>query len=158
MAASMKMAIFWVVAPCSLVEVYRCFRGTWLPLSSPWWWGQQVPLKCQWTSARLHGATIQKTAIFKNLSVTKYLLTDPPSSLVNLYKTYNKITCSVMKKIKYAIRNVCSVQQCLLATHQSACWPNFNFMIFSWSLTVWQCSIHVHILTLNVIWKLHFIW
>jgi hypothetical protein len=27
-AASMKMAVFWVVAPCSLVEVYRRFRGT----------------------------------------------------------------------------------------------------------------------------------
>jgi hypothetical protein len=25
-AASMKMAVFWVVAPCSLVEVYRRFR------------------------------------------------------------------------------------------------------------------------------------
>jgi hypothetical protein len=23
----MKMAVFWVVAPCSLVEVYRRFRG-----------------------------------------------------------------------------------------------------------------------------------
>jgi hypothetical protein len=23
----MKMAVFWVVAPCSLVEVYRHFRG-----------------------------------------------------------------------------------------------------------------------------------
>jgi hypothetical protein len=22
-----KMAVFWVVAPCSLVEVYQCFRG-----------------------------------------------------------------------------------------------------------------------------------
>jgi hypothetical protein len=27
MAASMKMAFFWVVAPCSLVEVYQRFRG-----------------------------------------------------------------------------------------------------------------------------------
>jgi hypothetical protein len=27
MAASMKMADFWVVAPCSLVEVYQRFRG-----------------------------------------------------------------------------------------------------------------------------------
>jgi hypothetical protein len=27
MAASIKMAVFWVVAPCSLVEVYRRFRG-----------------------------------------------------------------------------------------------------------------------------------
>jgi hypothetical protein len=23
----LKMAVFWNVAPCSLVEVYRCFRG-----------------------------------------------------------------------------------------------------------------------------------
>jgi hypothetical protein len=26
MVASMKMAVFWVVVPCSLVEVYQCFR------------------------------------------------------------------------------------------------------------------------------------
>jgi hypothetical protein len=26
-AASMKMAVFWVAAPCILVEVYRRFRG-----------------------------------------------------------------------------------------------------------------------------------
>jgi hypothetical protein len=26
-AASTKMAVFWVVEQCSLVEVYRCFRG-----------------------------------------------------------------------------------------------------------------------------------
>jgi hypothetical protein len=24
---SMKMAVFWVVAPCSLIEVYQRFRG-----------------------------------------------------------------------------------------------------------------------------------
>jgi hypothetical protein len=42
-AASMKMAVFWVVEPCSLVEVYRCFRDA---------------------STRLYGATTQKTAIF----------------------------------------------------------------------------------------------
>jgi hypothetical protein len=28
-AASTKMAVFWVVAPCSLVEVYRRFSGAW---------------------------------------------------------------------------------------------------------------------------------
>jgi hypothetical protein len=28
MAVSMKMAVFWVVVLCSLVEVYLCFRGT----------------------------------------------------------------------------------------------------------------------------------
>jgi hypothetical protein len=27
-AASMKMAVFWVLAPWSLVEAYRRFRGT----------------------------------------------------------------------------------------------------------------------------------
>jgi hypothetical protein len=27
MVASIKMAIFWVVASCTLVEVYRHFRG-----------------------------------------------------------------------------------------------------------------------------------
>jgi hypothetical protein len=27
MAVSMKMVVFWVVAPCSLVEVYQHFRG-----------------------------------------------------------------------------------------------------------------------------------
>jgi hypothetical protein len=27
-AASMKMTVFWDVAPCSLVDVYRRFRGT----------------------------------------------------------------------------------------------------------------------------------
>jgi hypothetical protein len=27
MTAIMKMDVFWVVAPCSLVEVYQCFRG-----------------------------------------------------------------------------------------------------------------------------------
>jgi hypothetical protein len=26
-AAIMKMAVFWVVMPCSLVEVYQRFRG-----------------------------------------------------------------------------------------------------------------------------------
>jgi hypothetical protein len=25
---SMKMAVFWVLAPCSLIEVYQCFRGS----------------------------------------------------------------------------------------------------------------------------------
>jgi hypothetical protein len=25
--ANMKMAVFWDVAPCSLIEVYRRFRG-----------------------------------------------------------------------------------------------------------------------------------
>jgi hypothetical protein len=68
-AASMQMAVFWIVAPCSLVEVYQRFRGTCClhhqgTHSSPWWWRQQVPLKRWYTSTRIHGATTQKTAIF----------------------------------------------------------------------------------------------
>jgi hypothetical protein len=27
-AARMEMAVFWVVAPCSLIEVYQSFKGT----------------------------------------------------------------------------------------------------------------------------------
>jgi hypothetical protein len=48
-AASLKMAVFWDVAPCSLVEGVS----------------QQTPLKSRLTSSRLHGATTQKTAIFR---------------------------------------------------------------------------------------------
>jgi hypothetical protein len=31
MATSVKMAVFWDVAPCSLVEIDRSFRGTYCP-------------------------------------------------------------------------------------------------------------------------------
>jgi hypothetical protein len=48
----MKMAIFWVVAPCSLVEVYRRFRGS-------------LAASIIGAIALRHGATIQKTAIFR---------------------------------------------------------------------------------------------
>jgi hypothetical protein len=32
----LKTVVFWVVAPCSLVELYRYFRGACLPPSSGW--------------------------------------------------------------------------------------------------------------------------
>jgi hypothetical protein len=68
-AVSTKMAVLWVVATCSLVEVYQRFRG---PCclhhqgydSSSWWWRQQGPLKRWESSTRLRGATTQKTAIY----------------------------------------------------------------------------------------------
>jgi hypothetical protein len=50
-AVSMKIAVFWVVAPCSLVEVYQRFRGP-CCLSSG-------------RSPRIYGATTQNTAIFE---------------------------------------------------------------------------------------------
>jgi hypothetical protein len=52
-AVRMKMAVFWVVAPCSLVEVYQHFRGTCclhhqgITL--------KCPLTCWQTSTTLHG-------------------------------------------------------------------------------------------------------
>jgi hypothetical protein len=29
--ARINLAVFWVVAPCSLIEAYRCFKGTCCP-------------------------------------------------------------------------------------------------------------------------------
>jgi hypothetical protein len=46
-----KMAVFWVVASCSLVEVYHHFRSPHClhhqgdDRTLPWWWRQQGPLK-----------------------------------------------------------------------------------------------------------------
>jgi hypothetical protein len=36
MAASMKVTVFWNVAPCSLIEIDRRFRGAYCH-SLPWW-------------------------------------------------------------------------------------------------------------------------
>jgi hypothetical protein len=66
---SKVVAVFWVVAPQSVVEVYQHFMDTccchhkddeWL-----WWWKQQVLLKGWLTFTRLQSATTQKTAGFK---------------------------------------------------------------------------------------------
>jgi hypothetical protein len=46
----MKITIFWDVAPCSLVEIERRFRGAFLKRPSVF--------------TRLHGTTSQKTVIF----------------------------------------------------------------------------------------------
>jgi hypothetical protein len=48
----MKMAVFWIVAACSLAEVYRPDDGG------------SKHFKHLQTSTRLHGATTQKKAIF----------------------------------------------------------------------------------------------
>jgi hypothetical protein len=66
-----KMAVFWVLSPCCLVQFYRRFRSA--CCSSPWW--QQTPLKRRQTSTRLHGATTHKTAIFIFAAVRTWNLT-----------------------------------------------------------------------------------
>jgi hypothetical protein len=50
--ASMKMTVFWNVALCSLVEVYRCFRGACC-----------LHHQAYCPSTRLHGTTSQKIVI-----------------------------------------------------------------------------------------------
>jgi hypothetical protein len=46
-AASMKMTVFWVVATCILIEVYRqsSINRAMMEDSSPWCWRQQAALK-----------------------------------------------------------------------------------------------------------------
>jgi hypothetical protein len=60
-AASMKMAVFWAVAPCSLVQVYQRFRGPCFLHHRPNDGGSND----HWNVGKLllHGATTQKTAI-----------------------------------------------------------------------------------------------
>jgi hypothetical protein len=55
-AANMKMTVFWDVAPCSLVEVYRRFRGTYCLNHQ----GDDRSIP-----TRLHGAISQKTVIIE---------------------------------------------------------------------------------------------
>jgi hypothetical protein len=61
-ATVMKMAVSCVVAPCSLVKVYRRFR-----VALMW---RQAPMKRRYTPTRLHVATTQKAA--SHLRKTKH--------------------------------------------------------------------------------------
>jgi hypothetical protein len=68
LVARMKMAVFWVVAPCSLVEVYQHFRG-------PCCLHHQGALMMEAastseTSVNFYQTTTQKTAIFKIKNAT----------------------------------------------------------------------------------------
>jgi TatD DNase family protein len=68
----MKMAVFWLVTPCSPVEVYQCFRG---PICLLILAALMMEVEVSGTSKtlinfyRLHSATILKTAIFIGLLV-----------------------------------------------------------------------------------------
>jgi hypothetical protein len=65
-AVSMKIAVFWVVAPCSLVEVYQRSTG---------------PCCLHHQGDRptsLHGVTTQKTAIFKLAVICRAVNTSGP--------------------------------------------------------------------------------
>jgi hypothetical protein len=58
MAVSLKIAAFWDIAICSLVEVYRRFRGAYCLCHQ-----SDAPLKRRYTSTRLHSAISQKAVI-----------------------------------------------------------------------------------------------
>jgi hypothetical protein len=60
----MKMPAFWAVAPCSLVEVDRRFRGAYCLLQHRPEDRQYVPLKRRSTPTRLNGAISQWTVVF----------------------------------------------------------------------------------------------
>jgi hypothetical protein len=67
------MAIFWVVAPCSLVEVYQRFRG---PCCLHHQGDEYLMMEAVSTSETLvnfwlHGATTQKTAIYLFLDLSQ---------------------------------------------------------------------------------------
>jgi hypothetical protein len=63
MTTTMKMVIFWVVVPCSLVEIDRRFRGAYRlqcqVVSTALMMEAVTPLKRRSISTRLHNATLQ---------------------------------------------------------------------------------------------------
>jgi hypothetical protein len=73
--ANMKMVVFWVVAPCSLVEVYRCFRSA----------------CCLHHQGDKYGATSQTTVIFEEpeISPRNTLFTILTGPLLNTATFYN---------------------------------------------------------------------
>jgi hypothetical protein len=74
-ATSMKMAVFWVVGPCSPVDVYRRIRGAYCFHHQG---GGMMVVACtyeMWVNLTgLHGPTTQETAIFNasRISVMVY--------------------------------------------------------------------------------------
>jgi hypothetical protein len=69
---SRRSRVFWDVMPCSLVEVYRYFRGTLCLLLAGCYpdlffdsdYRGSAFLRCQWISIRLHCVTSQRTVFF----------------------------------------------------------------------------------------------
>jgi hypothetical protein len=89
------MTVFWVVEPCSLVEVYRRFRRPCAFIIR-----SMIALMMEAartsetlvTSTRLHGATTQKTAIF----VLTAVRTSNPTNFINM-STQNEVVCQLVQ-------------------------------------------------------------
>jgi hypothetical protein len=118
-AASMMMVVFWVVAPCSLVEFYRRFKGA-------------CCLHHQ-GDARLHSATTQKTAIFINDFLSSW---DKQQVYLKLYMTLSMLVFMVV----LCLRNVGIYLNVKTAFQSrgptSTSWwpwtPHFSFVRFSY--------------------------
>jgi hypothetical protein len=71
--ASMKLTVFWDVASCILVEVYRHFRGAHCAHhKGALIMETVVPLKRRSVSIRLYGASSQKTVTFRMNLASKH--------------------------------------------------------------------------------------
>jgi hypothetical protein len=80
LATSVKMAVFWCVAPCSVVANLR-FRGAYCLHHGR----QQLPSKRRSISTRLRGATSQKAAILiRKIKSSQW-------SLVSQYATHSEL-------------------------------------------------------------------
>jgi hypothetical protein len=89
-AVSTKMAVFWFVAPCSLVEIYRRFRGA--------------------CCLQHQGDDRQKTAIFtltvlfpfpllRSLLVSAPILAVTPQSVVHETERFEKYSCLYWRQV-----------------------------------------------------------
>jgi hypothetical protein len=92
------------------------------PLSGPWWCKQQTPLKRRKTYTKLHGATSQKTAIFRPILDIHDVLWpgSVPSSLV-ISTGWSKCHAA---HIKIYIDGCNSIQFDWINTHTISLWQN----------------------------------
>jgi hypothetical protein len=68
-----KMTVSWDVLLRNVVEVYGRFRGAYCLCHQN---NKQAPLKCQWTSTRLHCTIAHRTVIFILATVRTWNLTN----------------------------------------------------------------------------------
>jgi hypothetical protein len=124
----MKMVLFWVVGPCSLVEVYQRFRGP-------------CCLHHQGDSTRLHGATTRKTAIFILTAVRTWNLTEIGtrsfSCLILKWWFWNSLM-SVLIALLYGITTnlrLCNMIYCAIPVWES--YITRCIEICLWVVTSW---------------------
>jgi hypothetical protein len=96
MAMSTKMAVFWDVAPCSLVDTDWCFRGAYSFNPSRLWWRQYAPLKCQSVSTTPQ-CTSQKTAIWAIFNFLQFVI--PTSWMLKLVRWEDDPPCWLMTNL-----------------------------------------------------------